>query len=534
MKFIPLNNQPNISLSRLESISPSLKMANNAFPNVSWLNKKDGFNEVNYSYWDGSTWAFNGDTPSVYRSKENIVCFSNSLVLKNQLPVIAFARRSALGSRLSVATYSDQWDFNTLNVNYSAEWIGIINWDRDIDHSSSSSSSSVDSSSSSSTNMSESSESSSSYSSLSSSSSSSYNYSESISSVSTNSSSSSSIDSSSSSLSSSSSSENDATLFVVVYDATNYLFKIYAVSGIWTLIGTISDTNITALSYSNIRIYICGRRIGIAYFNSSGDSGSSSSESSASSESHSSSSSSSAGDYKMWYNFFDLYTETWFNASFQPVTNSLSDTEIIDMDMAGYHNEDVEVMALGWLVKNPTTFVTKSVLIDNSGTETASDGVNVVVESNAISVYSSQDYIINGYRKIAICIDDDNLPQIIATGAVSRAFYMVGVRAWITDNSNIEAVSNGSVCGYIRASYGNVVSVAMSFDSGDIYYFISTSTPEFVMTTPQMSVISNNGVSNVTYSSGELIPTDIAGVDNSYCASILGESKSPVLVVTER
>ena len=37
MKYTPLNNLPNISLSHLESISPSLKMDSNGYPHISWL-----------------------------------------------------------------------------------------------------------------------------------------------------------------------------------------------------------------------------------------------------------------------------------------------------------------------------------------------------------------------------------------------------------------------------------------------------------------------------------------------------------------
>ena len=157
MKYIPISNRPNVSETRLTSISPSLRIDDRGYPHISWLEQQEGSNEVHYSYWDGLKWSYKG-IPEVYLSESEITSSPDSLVLDgNNKPVIVFSRKSANGSVLTLADYGSKWDFNELEVTYDASWIGLIRYDRDIAYSSSSSSSSssVDSSSSSSSSSSE-------------------------------------------------------------------------------------------------------------------------------------------------------------------------------------------------------------------------------------------------------------------------------------------------------------------------------------------------------------------------------------------
>lgn len=173
MKYIPLNNQPNVSRTRSESISPSLKLDSRSFPHITWLEKQLGRYSFNYEYWDGLKWSYK-DFPEVYISEEEIVSSPNSIVLDdNEDPVVTFARKIGSGNRLTLASYNDGWNFNNLDVDYDLNWIGVTKNKRGIEYSSSSSSSSSyirewTSSSSSSSSSSDSSESSSSKSSKSS------------------------------------------------------------------------------------------------------------------------------------------------------------------------------------------------------------------------------------------------------------------------------------------------------------------------------------------------------------------------------
>ena len=217
MKYVPLDSQPNVSVTRFSSVSPSMKLDDREYPHIAWLDIKAGHNEVRYSYWDGLKWAYYSDDPVVYVSKDEVTPTPNSLVLdSNNNPVIVFARRSANGTILSLASYYKEWNFNELDVGYNVGWVGVVKFEGE-ERSSSFSSSSVSSSSSSS------------------------------------------MDSNSSS---SSSSLNDANYFVVAYDDINSQFYIYAVTdAMWRLAGTFSED---IGQVETIKIDSCGREIGIA------------------------------------------------------------------------------------------------------------------------------------------------------------------------------------------------------------------------------------------------------------------------------
>lgn len=539
MKFQPLKNQPNVSQSRLESISPSLKMDDRNFPHVVWLDKKSGGNEVRYSFWNGLKWDYNGDTSFVYNSKESITSFQHSLLLdSDNYASIVFANESALGSRLYLAQYLDGWDFTSLNVNYTVSWMGCVFWDKEFDHSSSSSSSlsslsgssdssssSLDSSSSSSSSnsisseSSDSSESSSSVSSFSSSSmdssSSSSLESSSLSSLSlsslsssskstSSSSSSSSVDSSSSTSSSSSSSTGDANKFVVVYDSENAQFNIYAVTTQWVLLGQISAL---VSDYSSIKIDICGRNIGIVYTDLT----------------------------VLYYNFFDLYLETWLdNTGFIVLNSSINGENITGVDVAGYHDEDEEGLSIGWLAYD-TSFSVRSALLMTDGTETPSDGVTNLVESDSNPMISDNDSTVNGYKKISVSLNEYYLPQLLLTGLQNKCYRMLGsVNTWVSYAVDFDFVVDGACVKSLKSSYTDQICSVFSLDSGDIYYGESDSTSAFTTSTPDISLLNDFYVYRGDYVNGEMDGSNILGTHNSYCGSILRESKAPAVVSVER
>ena len=72
MKYIPLKeDQLNVSRTRFESISPSLKIDDRGHPNIAWLDRKEGHNELKFSFFDGLKWSYY-DSTTIYISKEEI------------------------------------------------------------------------------------------------------------------------------------------------------------------------------------------------------------------------------------------------------------------------------------------------------------------------------------------------------------------------------------------------------------------------------------------------------------------------------
>ncbi len=125
MKFTPLNNQPNISNIGFESVSPSMQLDSRGFPHISWLDKKQGHNTINYRFWDGLKWSELEDS-IVDRSEEEIVNSHNSLILENDSPIVAYSRKDIDGSLLTVSyPFEGGWIKSQLSVSYDTKWIGI-------------------------------------------------------------------------------------------------------------------------------------------------------------------------------------------------------------------------------------------------------------------------------------------------------------------------------------------------------------------------------------------------------------------------
>ena len=127
------------------------------------------------------------------------------------------------------------------------------------------------------------------------------------------------------------------------------------------------------------------------------------------------------------YNFIDLDYATWSFASFQDLAYSLSYGDILDMDIRGYWKEDRSIMVFGWLSRTSSASYVCSVLCQDDGVETPSDGVSPVVENQNINVtVSSSTFIVNGYRKIGLSLNSQNLPALVTMGASSGIFTLSG------------------------------------------------------------------------------------------------------------
>ena len=592
MKYIPIDNKPNLSGTRFESISPSLRMDNRCYPHISWLDKKVGENEVRYSYWDGLKWAWL-NLPKVDISEEEIVSSPNSLVLDgDQNPYIVYSKKDAIGATIFLSNYSSssgKWVFDKLNVDYDVGWVGIERYEGGLNYSSSSSSStsSIDSNSSSSSSSTNSSSSSSSSSGLyssssssslikdisssssattssssssnsssssansesdstssssdivlssstssdlhsssssssssslmysssssssglySSSSSSSNQYSSSSSTCSSSSSSNSSSSTSSesvgntSSSSSSSSSYNDSLLFATVYDNTNSRFEIYGVTdALWRLIGSF---DVVISDVSSIRQKLCGRKLGIAFINS---------------------------DDEIQYNFFDLDLETWAFSSFDLINES---NNVFDIALDGYNVEDTGTISVAWLSRTDDRFYVNNCLCDDKGNETYA-----LLESRDINTVSTDsNYIINGYRKIAVSVDSSNLPRVFVSGATSKLFTLNGT--WSNEFVDIEGIGNGIVPEYLSSAFcssDDDIKITMATDSWDIYYFEPDSSgTTFPITTPDLAILNKKNLYHTNFSSGEFSGTAISDVTNNYVGDILYDTDKKVLVTSNK
>jgi hypothetical protein len=438
------NKPPNISESRFECSSSSFKLDSLGNPSVSFLEIKQGHNNINYVFWDGLQWSYN-DIPLVYSSQEDIVYSPNSFIL-GEGPVIAFSRESPSGSKLFLTTYDNEWVFNTLDVNYEVSWIGVVG-KGDLGPSSSSSSLS------------------------------------------------------SSSAYSSSSSISSYEYYVVVYDSTNSLFKVYRVSSSWTLLGIMSYS---LTSFDSIRIDSCGHKIGIAFVHD---------------------------DIK--YNFFDIDSATWSFVTFDTVPSSILYGPVIDMDFKGYFYGSDSVMAFGWLSGDGSYSYICSVLMNDLGIETYPDGISAIVESAYIDVVASSGYIVNGFRTIGVSLDSSLYIHMFASGLKNKLFDL-GFSGWAGTNIEINGISEGIAMRRLRCEFYNTAKI-VGIDAGNVYYFNYIAGSSFVMSTPDITLInSQNPAGRVIYSSGILSPSAIIGTLNDAVGDILRDNERPVLIISNK
>ena len=440
MKYLPLKNQPNVSRTRFQSMSPSMQLDGRGYPHIVWLEEREGANDLSYSYWDGLKWSYLG-TSKVYVSKDEVTSSPNALILNNQdEPLIVFSRKTGTGSKLSLATYSDTWSFNSLNVIYSVGWIGIAKRSEDTYSSSSSSGGSEDN-----------------------------NY------------------------------------YVVVYDITNSEFKIYSVDVVWTLVGSKAvDTS----SYLTTKITVCDTKIAIAFIED---------------------------NTSIEYNYFDVITDLWSFGTFTTMAASILYGDIIDMDLEGYNTVGVESFCVGWLSGNTISSYINSAICLSDGTVTPADLSSYNVESNLVDVISnSVSYLVNGYRKIGITLDDSGLCQIVCLGVSSKIFSLSALNVWSEDLIDLEAVSNGNVYTYLDINYFGDVKIVIGADSGDIYYFEPSSDTTFPVANPEVILLSGGDFAYKITSFSPMQGSDILDLYNNYYGQVLKDARIPLLITSNR
>ena len=530
MKFIPFNNQPNVSDSRFQSKSPSTVLDDRGHPHIAWLDSKNGKNEVKYSFWDGLIWS----TPDpVSFSEEEITISPNSLTIDpNNQSHVVFSNKIANGSLLQLGSLvNGEWDLSGLNVSYDTQWIGVYSYSFLSEFSSSSSSSgssssseensessssneysessskdssssssvedstsssqslsSFTSSSSTSSDESESNSSSEGYSESSSSSQSisssesSLNLSESSSESSDGNSESSSNDSSSSSSGSSSSSENDEQLYVVTIDEVNVL-RIYGGSD-WSQLGSA-----TLNTFNYFFAGISGRYIVAGYLRN--------------------------GDVK--YNFFDINELVWENGGVQDFTGNTNDILVVGGN-GKLSPEDDPTLLISWVEEIGSSVYVKYGNVNLYGLESVS-----ILETNEAEATSAT-YLANGY-------------SVLGIDRVSEAVLASGARTKIFSNGSSDIVevlgpSGGLAPNSLFIEHdGTDYVTTFENDNSDIYSFKSNSDQINFAISPTVAIYNNERMLISQYKDGALNSgfEAICTYDNMHGA-LLRAAKNPVSI----
>lgn len=532
MKFVPINNNPNVSERRFLSVSPSLLLNSLGNPCISWITKKNGHNEINYKYWDGSSWVF-FVKPNFSKSKSDIVNSPNSLSLSSSnTPTIVFTTKDTNSNNLlsCAAIENGSWIIDEFQINYNPLWIGITSFDYSLfipfitleDGSfllnedgynliyddvltsssslSSSSSSSLDSSSSSSTKgydfvyledgtilvidegggfiL--------------------YDYIASTSS----SSSSSSVDSSSSSSIDSSSSSSSIDLsnnIVVVYgEDENIRVYLHTSGHAWTLIGSL-DLGESIEDLSLLKITLTGSKIGIAY--SDGET--------------------------IKYNFFDAFLKTWSFASFQILPSSIiANTTIVDFSICSTYASGLSSILFAWSINGTSYSTLKYATIDESGTETSQ-----TVETFSTPIVLSNGFMPNGYRALSMCLDGSSNPKIFASGTISALFSKSG-SVWSKTLVDISGSSTFLPSNMTSAfdTIDGITKICFCNNGDNIYYYEESAIAGFDEYFPQISVLNEKRLYISNWTSGILSGSQVFGSYNTMVCDMLKDSINKVSV----
>jgi len=494
MQYLPLTAS-NVSETRSTITSFSFKLDDRGYPHFVWLENKG---TLNYSYWDGLKWDYVG-TQLVSICDSDAEYIPNALCLdSNYNPTICFIKDNGSFSTLKYYYRNgDSWDKLHFDTNYVASWIGQVKYYNDYNMSTSFSSSSTSSSSSkpgdsssSSSFMSESSFSSSSYSTSSSSISSS-------SSLIIHESSSSESEGNVSTSSSSSSSYGDSYTYVVVYDYTAGMFRIYLVGETWTLLG--SQVYSSLSDFSTLKISIGGSKIGIAFVENN----------------------------TIKYNFFDLEDYAWSFANFALSTYSALYGTIVDMDFKQYIEEDRSVIAMSWLSYTSTDFYVNCCLLYDNLEEKTVVGLtpNVYKHDTSTITVSSSVYLAEGFRNIGLTLDSSDIPSLLCTGQKSSYFQVSG-NWWTEKNIDIKGIANQIKTQKIECD--NQSESVGCLINGNVYYFYYSGYG-LEMVDSTIGLASPEWLSYGTYSPGELSITNIANTYDSPLTTVLGENKKPLI-----
>jgi hypothetical protein len=224
------------------------------------------------------------------------------------------------------------------------------------------------------------------------------------------------------------------------------------------------------------------------------------------------------------YNFISIDDGTWAFLNFRNISASQLYGDISDMDLRGYYDSS-SLMEFAWISQTTSNFYVNSILCYENGTETPLDGISPVIESSNKDV--DTDYIVNGYKKIGICLESKEEPWIVAAGSKFKIFTYTGT--WTNEFIDIEGISSGIVPLYLKIDYSSDTKISMALDSGDIYYFeptsggFSVSTPDMIIANPYWSYRSD-------FSVGILDGMDLPDTYGNLTGGILKDKERPLYI----
>ena len=128
MNFSTLGSIPNITPGTNIVGSSSFAIDSYGNPHIVWMEKKNGYYEVKYKFWDGIQWSFY-NTPSVYRSNENIQITKYSLSFSYGSPIIVLGVKNRSKYSVVVAHYNknySSWDITKTSLPYNLKWVSVI------------------------------------------------------------------------------------------------------------------------------------------------------------------------------------------------------------------------------------------------------------------------------------------------------------------------------------------------------------------------------------------------------------------------
>jgi hypothetical protein len=230
----------------------------------------------------------------------------------------------------------------------------------------------------------------------------------------------------------------------------------------------------------------------------------------------------------------DLFSSNWsFVSNFNSLVYSSLYGEILDYNIVGNYEEDLSMLYFVWASRSVDKSYVCSAFAYNTGVEMPSDMVNEVIEDYDITVNAPSDYIVNGYKKIDICLNQLYKPVIIAMGLSSRIFTLVSsgaIGVWNNEFIDIDSIGNGIVVKYLRIAFYDNAQISFSSDSGDIYYFETSNDSSFPISNPNIVVLNDKWARKAIYNDGLLGGFDIEGTYNNQIGVILDDKKRPLLI----
>ncbi|MHA2023161.1 MAG: hypothetical protein ACTSWQ_05830, partial [Candidatus Thorarchaeota archaeon] len=174
-----------------------------------------------------------------------------------------------------------------------------------------------------------------------------------------------------------------------------------------------TDFPVTINEFDQMDIILGGRRVGVFY----------------------------TDNHDMNYNFFDLDNENWSFGSFKPLSVSKTFGNYIDVAIAGDSLHDEGRISIAWTsMDNGYTYLNMA-RVRSDGAENMV-GTSWHIETVPQTVVTDGDYLIDGYKKLAVFVDDDL--EVIGVGSKSSRFTWDGVD-WEKEGVDFQFVNGGFV-----------------------------------------------------------------------------------------